>query len=719
MTSNYSASIEQPTVSNSRAILGVSHLFSQSSSQRLNPTFNFKGSSQTGFDPVKATSGGRDAIAPKAKLVKANITTPGSTYTFKVIYTDQGGIKKTTINSKDILVSGPGGFRKLANRVGLTSNRSATRVVATYRMAAVGGTWDATDNGLYTISMQRKQVSDKQGNFVKSGKLGNFAVTLPASPSPSPGPSPVPGPSPSPGPSPNPTPTDGILPTATLSFSQVTAGTKATSFTVTYSDNVAINTASIDSSDILVTGVNGFSQTASLIAVDNLSNGATRTATYQIAAPGGSWNATDSGAYTITLQANQVKDTNGNFAASSALGTFNVNIFAGGVSNSPINGSNTTEAIDYSALSSGILLNLNKGPIFGSLASPKIMPLGDSITAGEHTTNPVPGAYRIQLYQDFSGDGFSIDFVGSQANGPNSNFDRDHEGHPGWRIDEITGLIDNPGFLTSYNPDVVLLMIGTNDTNGTNNRSLSQMKTDLSTLIDEIVSRLPNTELVVSSVAPTQDSNRRQRLQAYNAEIPGIVTTKQKEGKKVGFVDAGGRLSVSDLTTDGIHPTAAGYNKLGNLWYDAIAPDVVNNIEDVVGTTFNDTIIGTSGNNVINGSGGSDRLTGGGGVDTFVYTSFNDGGDVITDFTNSDFIQISASGFGGGLVAGIGLAAGVASATGTFVNGNTPVGTGATFLYSGGVLSFDADGTGAGAAIEIATLSGSPSLTASQFSIVA
>ena len=85
-----------------------------------------------------------------------------------------------------------------------------------------------------------------------------------------------------------------------------------------------------------------------------------------------------------------------------------------------------------------------------------------------------------------------------------------------------------------------------------------------------------------------------------------------------------------------------------------------------------------------------------------------------------DRFQISASGFGGGLAAGVALSNGTAASTGVFVNGSSAISGNATFLYSGGSLWFDADGTGAGGQVKIADLSTQPaSLSASQFTIVA
>lgn len=121
--------------------------------------------------------------------------------------------------------------------------------------------------------------------------------------------------------------TDTTAPTARVTAGGVTtAGGKTYNFSVTYSDNVAINTATIDGRDVRVTGPNGFNQVARLVNVNNSANGATRTATYQIDAPGGSWNNADNGVYNVALQLDQVKDTSGNSAPVGNLGTFDVNV---------------------------------------------------------------------------------------------------------------------------------------------------------------------------------------------------------------------------------------------------------------------------------------------------------------------------------------------------------------------------------------------------------
>jgi hypothetical protein len=107
-----------------------------------------------------------------------------------------------------------------------------------------------------------------------------------------------------------------------------TSGGATHSFTVIFSDNLAIDITSLDSGDIRVTGPSGFNQLATFVSVTPAGNGTPRTATYRISAPGGSWSNADNGTYTLALQANQVRDGVGNLAAAGTLGTFSVNISA-------------------------------------------------------------------------------------------------------------------------------------------------------------------------------------------------------------------------------------------------------------------------------------------------------------------------------------------------------------------------------------------------------
>ena len=152
----------------------------------------------------------------------------------------------------------------------------------------------------------------------------------------------------------------------------------------------------------------------------------------------------------------------------------------------------------------------------------KIMPLGDSITYGWGTD----GGYRTDLFSDLRADGINVNFVGSQHRRPAGLADKNHEGHSGWRIANIAGSIDN--WLNTSKPDVVALMIGTNDI--VFNDDVGNAPARLSRLIDQITNKLPNAQVVVSSITPLADAGKNAQVQTYNAAIPGIVREKAAAG---------------------------------------------------------------------------------------------------------------------------------------------------------------------------------------------
>jgi hypothetical protein len=103
-----------------------------------------------------------------------------------------------------------------------------------------------------------------------------------------------------------------------------TAGAAFYTFTITYIDNRGIDTSTIDSQDVRVTRSNGFDQLATLISVNQSSDGTPRIATYRVNAPSGTWGPADDGTYAITMQSNQVADTAGRFVVGEHIGTFTV-----------------------------------------------------------------------------------------------------------------------------------------------------------------------------------------------------------------------------------------------------------------------------------------------------------------------------------------------------------------------------------------------------------
>jgi Ca2+-binding RTX toxin-like protein len=144
----------------------------------------------------------------------------------------------------------------------------------------------------------------------------------------------------------------------------------------------------------------------------------------------------------------------------------------------------------------------------------------------------------------------------------------------------------------------------------------------------------------------------------------------------------------------------------------------------ITGTSGKEKITGTSGNDKIDalGSGdwligkdGNDILTGGSGGDVFFFDTKPGAGnvDTITDFSSrDDTIYLENAVF-------------TKLATGGLASANFRVGTKAldsndyiVYNKETGAIYYDADGSGAGAAVQFATLTNKPGLVAGDFYMV-
>lgn len=128
--------------------------------------------------------------------------------------------------------------------------------------------------------------------------------------------------------------------------------------------------------------------------------------------------------------------------------------------------------------------------------------------------------------------------------------------------------------------------------------------------------------------------------------------------------------------------------------------------DSLLGGDGMDTLLGGAGNDLLEAGLDGDTATGGDGLDTFVFRTRFGQAETITDFLAADdTLAFLAAAFGG-----------QPGDPATLVSGAAPgaTGTGPTFLYDTGtgLLRFDADGTGAGAAVAIVTLTGAPAITA-------
>jgi lysophospholipase L1-like esterase len=209
------------------------------------------------------------------------------------------------------------------------------------------------------------------------------------------------------------------------------------------------------------------------------------------------------------------------------------------------------------------------------------MPLGDSITDGY----TVRGGYRIPFFERGHQEGKHFTFVGSQINGPttvgNAPFPQHHEGHSAHTIyDAPNAPIPRKGIanyvgdvIPRYHPDIVLLMIGTNDVDG--KVDLPNAPKRLGMLIDSIIALDAHSLIVVAQITPTMQDPLNQSIVTYNAGIPAIVKGRADAGKHVVLVDMYGAFSKdaafkTKYLADRLHPNASGYQVMSDVWNTAI-----------------------------------------------------------------------------------------------------------------------------------------------------
>lgn len=182
--------------------------------------------------------------------------------------------------------------------------------------------------------------------------------------------------------------------------------------------------------------------------------------------------------------------------------------------------------------------------------------------------------------------------------------------------------------------------------------------------------------------------------------------------------------------------------------------DTFHNIENVFGSTHNDVLVGNAGNNWLYGHDGSDNVFGSGGRDWLIGGAGNDnlnggigndllsggaGNDVLSGGTGADIFRFDTALDAAGnrdtitdfsvvddtiqLENGVFAALTTTGALSTSMFKNLALGTVDStdrIIHDGrtGALYYDADGSGAGAAVQFATLNGNPVITAADFVVI-
>jgi lysophospholipase L1-like esterase len=215
-----------------------------------------------------------------------------------------------------------------------------------------------------------------------------------------------------------------------------------------------------------------------------------------------------------------------------------------------------------------------------ALLTDKAMPVGDSISYG--FPDPALGGYRKPL-QDLTEGAF--DFVG-EYNDPitGEGYDGDHAGHVGDTIAQIAARLSNnltTYFINCTNRSVVLLLAGTNDIYGDDNREHypALITAYEQTLVDAIVAHNPNTRVLCGLLPPIQNGYQNGNAVFFNGLLATMLQAKAATNPNIVMVDLYSAITANtnwsvEWMYDNLHLTPTGYAAMAQAWYDAIVGDI-------------------------------------------------------------------------------------------------------------------------------------------------
>ena len=228
----------------------------------------------------------------------------------------------------------------------------------------------------------------------------------------------------------------------------------------------------------------------------------------------------------------------------------------------------------------------------------RIMPLGDSLTAGGGADPNAQQSYRGHLYNTLRAAGYSIDFVGSDATPTLTGGDADNEGHGGYTIGPDSSqyctraatrelqcqpqhfnLADNiDGWLAAAKPDVVLLLVGVNDqypadvAPGTTGLlrpvNPDEAPAKLTALVARLAASSTQPWVFVASLPPAMSGTVSSSVDTLNATARSLGSASTTD--KVVLVDLASTALISTDFADSVHLSDSGAAKIAERWFRTI-----------------------------------------------------------------------------------------------------------------------------------------------------
>lgn len=215
----------------------------------------------------------------------------------------------------------------------------------------------------------------------------------------------------------------------------------------------------------------------------------------------------------------------------------------------------------------------------------RLLFLGDSITGS-------PGCWRAQVWTALTDAGHDVDMVGIRdtdecggvRNAAGELWDPAHAGIAGATTAATYVRIARDGLVRETEPDVVVLLIGTNDLWG--RQPASAVLPQFQVLLDAIRADAPRAAVVVGTVLPLSESacsGCQAQIDAVNAGLPAWAAEATTPESPVTLVAVHEGFDAERDTYDGAHPDAAGEAKLAAAFTPAIAAALDRDVPDRAG----------------------------------------------------------------------------------------------------------------------------------------
>ena len=215
--------------------------------------------------------------------------------------------------------------------------------------------------------------------------------------------------------------------------------------------------------------------------------------------------------------------------------------------------------------------------LFPAGTTTRVMAVGDSLTQGQGAEGT--GGYRLKLWNKMRANGLQFLPVGPNDQPPYSD-NGDHyyrskwAGFGGWQMGDIagTGQYNTTGkaitqWIADHNPQVLLLMIGTNDLSISD---MVELRRRFNALLDVIYAAKPTIHIVLARIPQYQTFTWSVVTSLNNMMVEELTTRVAANPARKMAVANMESIRGEAKYSDYVHLGPAGYTEMADLWYDAV-----------------------------------------------------------------------------------------------------------------------------------------------------